>query len=623
MKASQPSCKRSRWHILLLSAALLTGCSDAEQKEGEQLARTPMAAGALVSDLRATTKGAIEGPLATLPQELKVSDFRLNPPRVDAMFALPADDGNTDVEVKFLPDRRLEGLKVLTLRPSEQGAIELRRRKTSNVFTGHVAVPFSKVEEGQRRLYAHAGRNVPLGEKAKLPIFLAHEQLAPVDVDLAFNRERIRLLPHWYDVVADEKSLIVTNTKVVEDPSRTYNPCAKTGTRMGPWTFGKLITDMAGANDPAALAESWLNALKVNQVVNGFTIPKINADNVADVLAAWPRLKSGALNVAEAPVKLLAIVNRIDLAGNPSYGPVSGAEGRFVFEFVGCPNAFPSHNGGNAEPFLFILEYGVPIDTCLGLGAYANKWLDLGSLSITNPSVDPTFNDKLQELTDVFATANAAPSKPNGSALNQLRTNQFDGVPLDSWSLREFHLKSDGFLHLATVAQTPDDSYNEETHGPGTKPTRLAAWVNANPAPYTVPLALPLSSHPPFRGGTSPNDGFLSLRATGISSSNLRATFSLNTCGGCHGSEADTLFTHIRENIQFGQETSLSDFLTGETVSDPFDPSIHRTFNDLLRRGFALQDFANATCFKPPTNVEASVVNPLPPLGFRPLLSSH
>ena len=71
MKRSQPGCRNARWGAVLLFAALLTGCSDAERTGAEQVARTPLASGALVTDLRATTKGALEGPLATLPQNLK------------------------------------------------------------------------------------------------------------------------------------------------------------------------------------------------------------------------------------------------------------------------------------------------------------------------------------------------------------------------------------------------------------------------------------------------------------------------------------------------------------------------------------------------------------------------
>src|SRR5262249_38668692 len=151
---------------------------------------------------------------------------------------------------------------------------------------------------------------------------------------------------------------------------------------------------------------------------------------------------------------------------------VSGAEGRFVFEFVNCPNASPD-DSGSPRPFLFIIEYGVPIDTCPGMRSWAQQWEALSSLSITNPSTDPTFNNHLQALTDQFATANLDPTKPNGSALNQLRVNLLAMNILDGWSLREFHLETDGLLHLATVAQTPDSNYNQDFAPSGPLPPKL------------------------------------------------------------------------------------------------------------------------------------------------------
>jgi len=46
-------------------------------------------------------------------------------------------------------------------------------------------------------------------------------------------------------VVDPYRELLITDVSVVDDPTRTYNPCNDTGTKMGAWTFGKLMTEMA------------------------------------------------------------------------------------------------------------------------------------------------------------------------------------------------------------------------------------------------------------------------------------------------------------------------------------------------------------------------------------------
>jgi hypothetical protein len=86
------------------------------------------------------------------------------------------------------------------------------------------------------------------------------------------------------------RTLMITDLGVVEDPGRTFNPCTSAGTAMGAWTFGYLATQIA------------------NQAVTGVD----PADLVLDWLGMW-----------DAP----QVVSRIDLAGNPSYGHVGGAEG--------------------------------------------------------------------------------------------------------------------------------------------------------------------------------------------------------------------------------------------------------------------------------------------------------
>lgn len=293
---------------------------------------------------------------------------------------------------------------------------------------------------------------------------------------------------------------------------------------------------------------------------------------------------------------------------------------------------------GSCTPldFTVIFEYGVPISTCSALRSWAQQWEGLSNISVGSPS----FNPALQALTDQFAGKNANPAKPNGSALDQLRTDHLVSDQ-EEWELREFHLEQNGpgnpLLTPATVAQTPALSY-EGVVGMGTPPQYgpsgplLGRWIEANPAPYTVPLLLPfaervLTRFPPgpFRGGASDNiDPFGYWNAPGPPEPALH-TFSLNTCNGCHGAETATDFLQIVP-APFGQEAELSAFLTGE--NNVFNPRHGASFsyNDLLRRALALQAYASPFCgaaLSPPPPIQGLVRLPLPPLETVPILASH
>src|SRR5262249_40211830 len=160
--------------------------------------------------------------------------------------------------------------------------------------------------------------------------------------------------------------------------------------------------------------------------------------------------KTQKLDLAQAPFRLLAIVNRIDLAGNPSYGTVGGAEGRFVFAAL----------DSSCQPvdFNVILEYGVPRTTCAQLRDWANAWLALDGLTLGSAA----YTQARETITDVSTSAGAAPTKPAGSAIDQVRSNEIilgaEGEPLRQWELREFALENAGgsavALHEATVKQT-------------------------------------------------------------------------------------------------------------------------------------------------------------------------
>jgi hypothetical protein len=401
-------------------------------------------------------------------------------------------------------------------------------------------------------------------------------------------------------------SLLVTKVETVEDPLRTHHPCTGVGAANGAWTFEKLVTDMA---NPAATGvtaqdfikdwlETWLLPANVNtepvaertelfnRVIRPWLVQSGNPAASFDI-TNW---KTKTLNLSKAPFKLIAIVNRLDLRGNMGYGVSNPGEGRFVFEVLDPNTCVPL-----PERFTVIFEYGIPIHSCAALKAYGQKWYDLKN----NPVGGNAYNAALQELTDVFAAANADVGRPNGSSLNQIRTNErVIGAP---WELREFNIDpATHKLVLTTVKQEPAEKYNEVAFTPGTPAdvAKLVDWVNTNQASilldkHVVPVTLPTSE--PFLGGKAHSEPGL-WQATGITDAEVRHHFSFNTCSGCHRAETNVSFVHL-STVPFGTESVPSGFLGGTVANDPVSGTPH-SFNDLANRQNRLEDLLCNGCAK-------------------------
>lgn len=439
------------------------------------------------------------------------------------------------------------------------------------------------------------------------------------------------------------RSLMVIHPDVVEDEARTKRPCdadAPSGT-LRPWMFGRLMEDAANGTMPTEqFIKNWLNTWLASATVNGEVVAarttlftqiirpwsqKSNPPGTVITTANWITLP---LDPALAPFKLTAIVNRLDLRGNVGYGMSNAGEGRFVFEAL-TPACAPSGPGG----FTVIFEYGVPINKCAALKEYAKGWQRLSTLTLG--SVE--YNDALQALTDVFARANAAPRKANGSALNQIRTNEVDlGVPLTRpWELREFNIDPASHnLVLVDVKQEPAVKYNRQGDAPDAASVDLLeAWVNANEADvvadrHEVPLAL--TSGEDFRGGHALSSKrpllgtpiFWDGDPGQITNDDARHHFSLNTCTGCHGQEVNTPFLHVGM-VPYGVAAPLSPFLTGlndwpDAARRPTAaaPTL-RDFADLSRRASDLKRLVCTACIGKPVLELADV------LRFKPIHMPH
>lgn len=412
-----------------------------------------------------------------------------------------------------------------------------------------------------------------------------------------------------------KKELVITDLSVVNDPVRTKG--------MGPWTFGALMTKMAGKQDPELFVRHWIDRWMVDEVVSGETIAKRQTIKQL-ILDPWPRIPgTDKLDLSKAPFRLLAITNRIDLRRVGNAG-----EGRFVFCVV--------DRNGRGSLFNTIFEYGIPLHVALGekydddedelrpyermmaVQEWGKKWHKLSSMPY-----GPAFNAELQRITDAFSGANADPRKPNGSSLNQLRTNEielgilnaigpggFDPTKALPWELREFHIGDNGLLNSAPVALTPPVSKNNTQE--------LADYINQNEAAilqeqHVLPAAL--------QGGVAPVPGAFGEPAIfwngpGIKNAEARFKFSLNTCNGCHFAESG-LNQNMTPGIAFlqvrpraaNQEAGLSTFMTGGSVIDPTNSNVTRQVNDLQRR---VDDLKTVLSFRKDTAVSRRMEEPFP-----------
>jgi len=385
------------------------------------------------------------------------------------------------------------------------------------------------------------------------------------------------------------RSLMITAKEVVEDRKRSFDACSGLGSPGGAWSFGHLVRELAYGSGftPEEFALRWLSTWESPQKANGLTVPKRNL-HLQDVIDTWQRLSGGALNIDYFPARLLAIINRPDLADNV-VGAGSAGEGRLVFGLVNQEPTTPP----SCTPisFTIIFEYGIATGSCTEVKAWQQRWKDLDS------AVD--YNQALVSITRAFTDHGSNPSQvPNMSALNQLRTNEtMFGL---GWQWREFRLRKSGLLGLVTVKQTPDDHFNGST--------TLQSYLAANEGDIlndhlAVPEHFP-SALDPFLGAASNTQlsGFFWFArhlATLANPYETRRKFSLATCNGCHTGETGTHFTHIgsegkRETNEVAQ---LSKFLVGEDVTVPAGGGAHH-YEDLTERKRAMTDLLARSCFE-------------------------
>lgn len=446
-----------------------------------------------------------------------------------------------------------------------------------------------------------------------------------------------------------DRSLMIVDPAVIADPSRTFDRCDTDGDGVqgdvdGVWSFKSLMSEMANTPVTGISAQefihNWLVHFAVDSTVNSFTAEATDTPRVFSMFPGWDGVNLATLDIDDLPLRLIAIVNRIDLAKTSLYGATSSSgEIRFVFglTLASCDGLLPGQVG---VPSTIILEYGDVVKHCQSLRGRAQDWIALSSLIPGSAA----YQTALQVITDEVTAANAAPEKTNGSALNQLRTNDFGFIDSSEgdWIMREFVVGDDHDLMMTTVKQTPQF-----------QPFRIDSATTGNFVSNNAP-AVSCQSHEvlleydgePFLGATADtfgnyefNDAFNPVAAwripisvpaniklcadatvsgTPTDEGTLRHKFALNTCDGCHITETPTRQHHI--NPTDPPPAALSGFLTGSDEEDIRAPGVVRHFNDLQRRGQFMEDIAAKSCFSAaflPRLHDPLVIFPLVPPVFK------
>jgi hypothetical protein len=260
-----------------------------------------------------------------------------------------------------------------------------------------------------------------------------------------------------------------------------------------------------------------------------------------------------------APFRLIAIVNRVDLASDACGG--YPGELRYVYAAVDPLTSLPLD-------VTVILE--IPYPTTRPAAEWAQLWRELGELP------EPAYGEGLAKL--------AREVRGDADPLRvRLRSNEVAFANEDdlAWEMREFQLQIRG--DALELTQVP----LEFTPRADAEPAALSAYVLEHAAEIEGSGArLPEELRAGAASIATPD---FSWSVLGVSE-RLRRAFSMQTCNGCHGGDTATLpFGHISAGLSLDSPARVSRFL--------YDPDA--TSDELRRRSGVLDALTATACDEP------------------------
>ena len=390
-----------------------------------------------------------------------------------------------------------------------------------------------------------------------------------------------------------QNALLITDLTVVRDATRTSDPCdSVAGEENRVWTIGHMLKQEAQRQGKTSqqYVSGWLDAwATAGPTINGqfLTTDVLEGPSVR---SSWAKDSQGNYLLHKAPLKLLAIVSRLDLRMIRPLGEPLGGEVRFVFAPMQPPltPVSPTPADGRCmttanDISTIILEYSPVRKDENAVVDWAKRWHALGLMQMGSS----TYLTELANLTEDVIT--------NGRLL-RIRTNENTS---GTWKLTEFeHDGTTKLLKRSTIKQSPTEALHTQNS------TILGNWIKDSRERLrslegrrrTDPF-LPVANYmvPDTYAGTqlrgSFNDngsdelGYWNATNPGIWQGDwdeARHLFSMATCSGCHGRETNTGFLHIKANNSGAAD--LSPFLSGpHSVTDPVTGTV-RQFDEMARR---------------------------------------
>lgn len=348
------------------------------------------------------------------------------------------------------------------------------------------------------------------------------------------------------DLPVDRFRELMVVDELVTDDARGKNADS------GAWSFRHLVETvtppgMHPSDYVLGLFQSWD---RVNKINSYSVIPRPEVRSV--LICPWLRRSpengcdpdcrscdAEVLDLSQAPFRLMAIANRLDLRYQRTAKAPAG-EGRIAFGLTNGAGDDP-----NATPLRMtvIFEFANSTENGETTRDWAERWHRLGEDGLS----EEDFKAGLQQITDSLISA---------KSLRQIRTNERD---LEwRWEFREFIPDQNGVPQPSVTTNTPDASMNGSS--------QLRDYLLANRDKVMAEIGVV-----PERlcGGAAP--GMLVWRAD--VDEPLRKAFANQTCNGCHMTEQVPVDAAFHISPQRSGRERLSPFLW-----DPQSPGTDELF---------------------------------------------
>jgi hypothetical protein len=393
-----------------------------------------------------------------------------------------------------------------------------------------------------------------------------------------------------------DRVLMIRDTSVVQH--KDFDPEAPGG--AGPWSFAGVVSDAIEIRAPG-IVEGTKAGETLRQRLSSV---QMNPLGVQQFLSTWQAADPN-YSLTKAPVRLLAVVNRIDLGrvGNVEApckpaNQFGGAEIRFIYS--AATDTVEQH-------FLsMIVEFVLPCKSPKDFKTMGEEWSNLRTSANYVSDLEKLLQNHIKEAT--FARLRVISKTSTGG----WRAAEY-GFDKDRWLLdqtlaRQFDLRAvpvgkcqDGSSAIGEFVTRELDNVRASNYRlDESLSTKYADLTGRNPTGYSLTLSKDLKSP----SGVPIAPAFVD---------DARFSISVNTCTGCHGADTYTDFHQVNQRVR-DSSSDLAAFLTGQPNGDSGGatgqtgyyvqqvlplvascgpPPAQRSFNDLLRRYVFLKTLIN------------------------------